>query len=95
MSTNISVGGLNNGLTAGMAYGVANGMAQVVNLYNRKVNSIAPQATFTPHYFEGRDYTMQENGDAAYTRNTYPAGVSSTGMAMRGGNQMTGWAKNV
>ena len=52
MSTNISVGGLNNGLTAGMAYGVANGMAQVVNLYNRKVNSIAPQATFTPPYFE-------------------------------------------
>jgi len=94
MSTNISVGGLNNGLTCGMSYGVANGMSGVVNLHNRKVRSIAPQATFTPPYFEGRDYTVREIGDAAYARNSYPPGVSSTGMAMRGGNQMTGWAKN-
>ena len=45
-----SVGGLNNGLTAGMSYGVANGLNGVVNLYNRKVGSIAPTATFTTPY---------------------------------------------
>ena len=89
----ISVGGLNNGLTAGMQYGVANGMNSVVNLYNRKIGSVAPAATFTPPYFEGRDYTLKEIGSAAYTRNTYSMpGVSSVGGAMRGGNQNTGWA---
>tara|TARA_R110000822_G_scaffold112325_4_gene243241 strand:+ start:2844 stop:3125 length:282 start_codon:yes stop_codon:yes gene_type:complete len=88
-----SVGGLNNGLTAGMSYGVANGMNGVVNLHNRKVGSIAPTATFTTPYFEGRDYTRKEIGQAAYSRNTYSMpGVSSTGFAMRGGNQQTGWA---
>ena len=88
-----SVGGLNNGLTAGMSYGVANGMNGVVNLYNRKVVSVAPNATFTTPYFHGRDYTRKEIGQAAYSRNTYSMpGVSSTGFAMRGGNQQTGWA---
>ena len=96
IKTQRSVGGLNNGLTCGMPYGVANGMSGVVNLYNRKIRSIAPQATFTPPYFEGRDYTLKEIGTAAYQRNTYSMpGVSSTGMAMRGGNQNTGWALRV
>ena len=91
-----SVGGLNNGLTAGMAHGVANGMNEVVNLYNRKVGSIAPTTTMTMPYFEGRDYTRQEIGNAAYIRNTYSEpGISSVGGAMRGGNQNTGWARNV
>tara|TARA_R110002049_G_scaffold142703_1_gene304596 strand:- start:1995 stop:2276 length:282 start_codon:yes stop_codon:yes gene_type:complete len=89
----MSVGGLNNGLTAGMSYGVANGMNGVVNLYNRKVGSVAPTATFTPPYFEGRDYSRKEIGRAAYSRNTYSMpGVSSVGGPMRGGNQQTGWA---
>ena len=88
-----SVGGLNNGLTAGMSYGVANGMNGVVNLHNRKVGSVAPNTTFTTPYFEGRDYNRKEIARAAYTRNTYSMpGVSSTGFAMRGGNQQTGWA---
>lgn len=88
-----SVGGLNNGLTAGMSYGVANGMNGVVNLYNRKVGSVAPNTTYSKPYFEGRDYTRREIGQAAYARNTYSMpGVSSTGFAMRGGNQQTGWA---
>ena len=83
---NSSVGGLNNGLTAGRSYGVANGMSGVVNQYNRKIGEIAPTATFTPPYFGGRDYTMNEIGDAAFIRNTYSMpGVSSTGFAMRGG----------
>jgi hypothetical protein len=91
-----SVGGLNNGLTAGLAYGVANGMNQVVNLYNRKTGSVAPPTLATMPYFEGRDYTRSEIGDAAYIRNTYSmSGVSSTGGAMRGGNQNTGWARNI
>ncbi len=88
-----SVGGLNNGLTAGMSYGVANGMSGVVNQYNRKIGSIAPTATFTTPYFEGRDYSRKEIGNAAYARNTYSMpGVSSTGFSMRGSNQNTGWA---
>lgn len=93
---NSSVGGLNNGLTAGMSHGVANGMSEVVNQYNRKIGDIAPTATYTMPYFGGRDYTRTEIGDAAYIRNTYSMpGVSSVGGAMRGGNQNTGWARNV
>ena len=92
-SSSISVGGLNNGLTCGMAYGVANGMNQVVNLYNRKIGLPADTATYTQPYFGGRDYTPQEIGTAAYQRNTYSdPRVSSAGGSMRGGNQNTGWA---
>ncbi len=88
-----SVGGLNSGLTAGMSYGVANGMNGVVNLYPRKTGSVAPAATFTPAYFGERLYTKKQIGNAAYARNTYSMpGVSSTGFAMRGSNQQTGWA---
>ncbi len=88
-----SVGGLNNGLTCGMAYGVSNGMSGVVNLYNRKIGSVSPAGTFTTPYFAGRDYTSKEIGLAAYQRNTYiMPGVSSTGFSMRGSNQNTGWA---
>ena len=93
---NSSVGGLNNGLTAGMSYGVANGMSEVVNLYNRKIGKLPQPTTLTMPYFGGRDYTRQEIGNAAYIRNTYSEpGVSSVGGAMRGGNQNTGWARNV
>jgi hypothetical protein len=91
-----SVGGLNNGLTAGIPHGVSNGMSEVVNLYNRKIMSIAPPTLATMPYFEGRDYTRAEIGNAAYVRNTYTQyGTSSTGGAMRGGNQNTAWAHNV
>ena len=91
-----SVGGLNNGLTAGIPYGISNGMSEVVNLYNRKIGTLAPATLSTMPYFGGRDYTRTEIGEAAYIRNTYSMpGVSSVGGAMRGGNQNTGWARNV
>ena len=92
-SSYISVGGLNNGLTAGMPYGVANGMSGVVNLYNRRIGLPADTATYTQPYFEGRDYTTREIGTAAYQRNTYSdPRTAPTGGSMRGGNQNTGWA---
>ena len=81
MSQTTNIGGLNSGYTYGMPNGVANGMSEPVNLWNREQGmggggdmgaAVVPATLTQPIYFQGQNYGKDIIGANAVEMNTTP-----------------------